>query len=133
MSYLDNLENQLKSLERQEERDPARIQEERDRAARERQNRIAAAPFAEQLRNGKFTQDLLAHATRLGFAKRTKVHMSWMDTTLRLEAKHLRLDLKPTAQGVVAHFLSEGAETGTQTVDLNGDAARLAEQWIGAL
>ncbi|MBL8174068.1 MAG: hypothetical protein JNK48_05325 [Bryobacterales bacterium] len=133
MSYLDNLENQLKSLERQEERDPARIQEERDRAARERNSRKAAGPYAEQLRSGKFTQDLLAHATRLGFAKRAKVHLSWIDTTLRLEAKQLRLELKPTGEGVVAHFLDGGQETGTERVDLNGDAASLAEKWIAGL
>lgn len=133
MSYLDNLENQLKSLERQEERDPARIQEERERAARERTSRIAAAPFAEQLRNGKFTQDLLAHATRLGFLKRAKVHMSWIDTTLRLDAKHLRLELQPTAEGIVAHFLEDGTESATEKVDLNGDASNLAEQWIAKL
>lgn len=133
MSYLDNLENQLKSLERQEERDPARILEERERAARERTKRMAAGPYAEQLRNGKFTQELLGHATRLGFAKRAKVHMSWIDTTLRLEAKQLRLELRPTPEGVVAHFLEEGAETATSKVDLNGDPAALAESWIGKL
>lgn len=133
MSYLDNLENQLKSLERAEERDPARIQQERERAARERTSRIAAGPFAEQLRNGKFTQELLGHATRLGFAKRAKVHMTWIDTTLRLEAKQLRLELKPTAEGVVGHFFEDGSEVGSQPVDLNGDAAVLAEQWIARL
>jgi len=133
MSYLDNLENQLKSLERQEERDPARIQEERERAARERSKRLAAGPFAEQLRSGKFTQELLGHATRLGFAKRAKVYMTWIDTTLRLEAKQLRLELRPTAEGVVAHFLEDGNETGTDKVDLHGDAAVLAETWIAKL
>lgn len=133
MSYLDNLENQLKSLERQEERDPARIQEERERAARERNDRVAAGPFAEQLRNGKYTQELLGHATRLGFGKRAKVHITWLDTTLRLEAKHLRLELQPTAKGVVAHFIDNGEETGTQSVDLDGNALALAEEWIGKL
>lgn len=133
MSYLDNLENQLKSLERQEERDPARILEERERAARERSKRMAAGPFAEQLRNGRFTQELLGHATRLGFAKRAKVHITWIDTTLRLEAKQLRLELQPTAEGVMAHFLEDGTEIGKTLVDLNGDAATLAEKWISKL
>ena len=133
MSYLDNLENQLKSLERQDERDPARIQEQRERAERERNNRIAAGPFAEQLRNSQFTQDLLAHATRLGFSKRAKVHISWIDTTLRLEAKHLRLELQPTAEGVVAHFLEDGAEAATETIDLNSDPGQLAARWLAKL
>ncbi|MBL8223176.1 MAG: hypothetical protein JNL62_28315 [Bryobacterales bacterium] len=59
--------------------------------------------------------------------------MSWIDTTLRLDAKQLRLELRPTPEGVVAHFLEEGAETATSKVDLNGDPAALAESWIGKL
>ncbi len=133
MGFSENLENNLKSLEKQEERDPARVAEERARAERDRQQRIAAAPFAEQLRNGPYTQALLGHATRIGFMKRTKVHIVWIDTTLRLEAKNLRLELRPAPNGVAAHSMVDGVETSVQMLDLNGDAAVLAEQWLSRL
>jgi len=133
MSFSDNLENNLKSLEAQEERDPQAVMRQRERASEERRLKVAAGPYAQQLRTGEFTQALLGHATRLGFTKRTKVHIAWIDTSLRLEAKHLRLELRPTAQGVSAHFLNDGAETKQQMVDLNGDASALAQEWLAQL
>lgn len=133
MGFNESLENNLKSLEAQEERDPVRVQEQRERAEQERKNRLAAAPFATKLRDGAFTQALLADATRIGFSKRVKVHIAWMDTTLRLEARNLRLELKPTVQGVVAHYSQDGQETDTAPLDLDGDAAVLAESWLARL
>lgn len=133
MSFSDNLENNLKSLEAQEERDPAQIAAERDRKETERQSRIAAAPFAEQLRTSAFTQDLLAHATRIGFTKRTKVYITWLDTTLRLEARTRRLELQPTAAGIVGHFIVDGEKQTAETIDLNGNAEALAQRWLDGL
>jgi hypothetical protein len=133
MSFSDNLENNLKSLEAQEERDPQAVLRQRERANEERQAKVAAGPYAQQLRTSEYTQALLAQATRLGFMKRTKVHIAWIDTTLRLEAKNLRLELRPTPKGISAHFLADGAETQQQMVDLSGDAAVLAQDWLSRL
>src|SRR5579884_1931725 len=119
MGFLDNLENSLKSLESRDERDS---QNERHRREAEEQAARAAAPFAEELKSAPFTQQLMAQATRLGFAQRTKVHIAWLGTTLRLEARERRLELRPTAEGVMAVFVDQGVELRRESVDLNGDA-----------
>src|SRR3979411_242580 len=108
MSFLDSLENNLKALEAQDERDPARAAEIRKRREEDRANALAAAPHAEELRNGQFTSALLDHATRIGHSLRTKVQITWIDTTLRLQAKDRRLELQPTAEGVRAVFSNNG-------------------------
>jgi hypothetical protein len=129
MSFLDNLENSLKSLESQEEG-----KEAADRAHRQREsNRAsaqAAAPWAEELKKGPFTAELLKQAARVGFSMRTKVHIAWLGTTLRLEARERRLELRPTASGVIAAYLEEGAETRSEPLDLKGDPAAFVRQWL---
>src|SRR5215813_8298481 len=112
MSFLDNLENNLKSLESAEEaqEDAQRRQRARQQEADRARN---VAPFAEQLKHGPFTQELLKQAARVGFSMRTKVHVAWLGTTLRLEARERRLELRPTANGVLAAYLENGAEVRT--------------------
>jgi len=127
MGFLDNLENSLKSLESRDERDS---QNERHKREAELQIAQAAAPFAEQLKKAPFTEQLMAHATRLGFAQRTKVHIAWLGTTLRLEARDRRLELRPTPEGVTAVFLKDGVELWQEELDLNGDAEKLAREWL---
>ena len=66
MSFLDNLENNLKALESREEHDPTRAG--REAAARER-DRLEAqgrAPHAEALKTGEFTNQLLTHCRAIG-------------------------------------------------------------------
>ena len=133
MGFSENLENNLNSLESREERDPASLAQEKQRRDSERQARLAAGPFAEQLKSGPFTQGLLAHATRIGFTKRTKVHITWLDTTLRLDAKHLRMELRPTGGGIVAHYFADGQATGESAVALDGDPEVLARTWLDGL
>lgn len=133
MSYLDNLENQLKSLERQEERDPEKVARERQNKEAARQHALAAAPYANELRTGAFTQALLGHATRIGFKSRVKVQPVWMDTTLRLDARNLRLELRPTPEGVRAHRFKDGVEISNDMVDLAGDAEAFASRWLADL
>ncbi len=133
MGFSENLENNLKSLESREERDPASLAQEKQRRDLEREARLAAGPFAEQLKSGPFTQALLAHATRIGFTKRTKVHITWLDTTLRLDAKHLRLELRPTGAGIVGHYFADGQAMAEAPVDLSGDAETLAQTWLDGL
>jgi hypothetical protein len=133
VGFSENLENNLKSLESQEERDPAAIAQEKLRRESDRQARIAAGPYAEQLKSGAFTQGLLAHATRLGFGKRAKVHITWLDTTLRLDARNVRLELRPTGAGILAHQFVDGQPAGEFPVDLAGDPEALAKSWLETL
>ena len=129
MSFLDNLENNLKSLESQEE---GKESAERSRRARESEkaNAQAAAPWAEQLKKGPFTAELLKQAARIGFSLRQKIRVAWLGTTLRLEARDRRLELRPTAAGVVAAYLENGVEVRSEPLDLEGDAAELVRRWL---
>src|SRR5664279_4793706 len=129
MSFLDNLENNLKSLESQED---GKESAERSHRSREiqRASAQAAAPWAEELKKGAFTAELLKQAARIGFSMRTKVHVAWLGTTLRLEARDRRLELRPTAIGVVVAYLENGQETRTEPCDLNGSPELLVRNWL---
>src|SRR3982750_3531172 len=98
MSFLDNLENNLKSLESNEQGSDAAEQQHRARE-RNRAEAQAAAPYAEELKKSPFTAELLKQAARIGFEKRTKVHVAWLGSTLRLEARERRLGTRPVAGG----------------------------------
>jgi len=130
MSFSDNLENDLKNLESQEERDPVSVARNQQRKQSNRANVLAAAPNAEKLRSGKFTSGLLTHSTRIGHGLRTKVNIIWLGTTLRLQAREHRLELRPAPEGVTAHFFVDDKETRKQKVDLNGNPERLAQEWL---
>src|ERR1035441_7168751 len=124
MSFLDNLENSLKSLESSEQG-----KDDAERAHRERESERArvqaVAPFAEQLKKSPFTAELLTQAARVGFSLRTKVRVAWLGSTLRLEARDKQLELRPTPQGIVAGYIEDGRETRTEACDLNGSAEDL--------
>ena len=117
---LDNLENSLKSLESREEGGSLREREVRQREA-EKAMALASAAYAEQLRKGEFTAELLRHVTRISHGMRMKVHMAWIGTTLRLEARS-RLELRPMPDGVVAAFLENQSEVKLAPVDLSAGA-----------
>ncbi len=125
MSFLDNLENNLKSLESREESTGNAEQQQRARE-RARAEAQAAAPYAEELKKGPFTAELLKQAARVGFEKRTKVHVAWLGSTLRLEAREQRLELKPTASGVQAVY----PDGRTEAVDLTGSAEDFIRAWL---
>jgi hypothetical protein len=129
MSFLDNLENNLKSMESAEQKRDEAERRGRDRAG-ERAEALAAAPFAEELKKGPFAAELLRQAARVGFSLRTKVHIAWLGNTLRLEARDRRLELRPTPQGVMAVYLEDGQENRVQPLDLSGDPAELVRQWL---
>src|ERR1043166_8396876 len=109
MSFLDNLENNLKSLESQEEGNESAQRQhrarERDRAAAQ-----AAAPYAEGLKKGAVTAEVVKQAARGGVEKRTKIHVAWLGSTLRLEARERRVELRPGAGGVSAVYFDGGQE-----------------------
>jgi hypothetical protein len=92
----------------------------------------ALAPLAEQLKKSPFTNALLTECMTIGHKQRTRVGMAWIGTTLRLDAKEKRLELRPTPEGILAVFHADGAETARESVDLNGEAASLAAKWLGA-
>jgi hypothetical protein len=98
MSFLDNLESNLKSLESAEE---GRESAHRQRRAREQElaNAQAVAPWAEELKKSPFTAELLKQAARVGHSMRIKVYIAWLGSVLRLEASGRRLELRPTANG----------------------------------
>jgi hypothetical protein len=129
MGFLDNLENNLKSLESREDAAEGDGRE-RTRREHERAQARAAAPYADRLKNGPFTSALLGHVTRLGYRQRTKVHITWLGSTLRLEARARRLELRPGPEGVTAVFLEDGNEVRSLPVDLEGDPGTLAREWL---
>jgi hypothetical protein len=129
MSFLDNLENNLKSLESGEQ---AKDDAERERKARDnsRAAALAIAPHAEALRKCPFTAELLKQATRIGFEKRTKIHVAWLGSNLRLEARDKRMELRPTPNGVAAVYIEDGKQVRTETVNLSGDAEKFLRDWL---
>jgi len=124
MSYLDNLENNLKALESQGHDDG----DDRARREKDRNNASAAAPWAERLKSGPWTQALMREATKAGFQRRVKVNLIWIGTALRLEALGRRMELRPGADGVTAVFLEEMAEVKHVRVSLESNPADLIAQ-----
>jgi hypothetical protein len=126
MSFLDNLENNLKALE---SRDEGGMDEDRRRAV-ERARSLAEAPWAYRLKNEPYAQALMQQATVAGRQRRTKVNLAWIDTTLRLEARGQRLELRPTPDGIVAVFLRGSEEITRQPIDLAHDPKKLTAEWM---
>lgn len=127
MSFLDNLENTLKTFEGAADQDAGMEQQRRQD---EKSRALAAAPYADQLKRGEFTNELLTHAVRIGHGSRTKVNMTWIGSTLRLDARERRLELAPTADGVLAVFSESGEEQSSEIVDLQGDPEALARRFL---
>jgi hypothetical protein len=131
MGFLDNLENTLKALERQEERDPEKQKRDRERREEERNASILRAPHVEALRNSAFTSELLGQCRVVGREHRVLVQFTWLEDNLRLDAKEKRMELVPTAEGIVAVFYKDGTEIGQEKVDPEkDDAAALAKRWL---
>lgn len=125
MSFLDSLENNLKALESREE---GGLDESR-RRDRDRELALAVAPWAERLKHEPFAKTLMQQATLAGRERRIKVNLMWVDTTLRLEARGHRLELRPGRDGVVAVFLRDAEEQGQEPVDLAADPRMLVSKW----
>jgi hypothetical protein len=130
MSFLDNLENNLKALESREEKDPqalARKAAEREAA---RSAALEIAPYADALRNGPFKDGLLTACRDIGHRQRILVRPVWVDSTLRLEAGLKKLELRPTPNGVLAVFFQGGIEQESTPIDLSSDPVKVAEKWL---
>ena len=128
MSFLDNLESQLKNLENANDkvsrRDPAQLQRDRTQA-------YAIAPYAEELKKGPFANEFLTHAVRIAHGARIKVNPIWVGNVLRVEARERRLEFRPTPEGIVAVFMEVGAEQSSEVLDLKKvKPEQLAERWL---
>jgi hypothetical protein len=131
MSFLDNLENNLKALESQEEKDPDKVKRDQERREAERNAALLRAPHLEALKNSAFTSDLLTECRTIGHGQRVLVQFAWIGETLRLNAKNKRMELSPSAEGIIAVLTLDGLETARKTVDpQRDDAAALARLWL---
>jgi hypothetical protein len=131
MSYLDNLENNLKALENQQERDPQKVKREHERREAERSAALQRAPHVEALKSSPFTVELLTQCRAIGHQQRVLVQFTWLGETLRLDAKAKRILLTPTSEGITAVFSVNGDEMGRTMVDPRvDDAGELAKRWL---
>jgi hypothetical protein len=131
MGFLDNLENNLKALENQEERDPEKVKVDRERREAERSAALLRAPYAEALKDSPFTSELLTQCRTIGHGQRVLVRFTWIGENLRLDAQSKRMELIPAANGITAVFSVDGAEEARTRIDPQADdAAALARRWL---
>lgn len=126
MSFLDSLENSLKSLETREERSPnegSRRQDDRARA-------LAMAPWAEQLKTSAWTSQLFEKSAIAGHRIRAKIYIAWVEATLRLEVRGRTMELRPTPEGIVAAYTTLEGNEAEEPVELNGDPDQLLAKWL---
>ena len=131
MSFLDNLENNLKALESRDEKDPEQIRRDRERQDAERNAALLRAPYAEALKQSAFTNNLLTECRTIGHGQRVLVQFTWLGEKLRLDARAKRLELIPTPEGIAAVFSVNGEETTRTRINVEkDDPAKLAKQWL---
>jgi hypothetical protein len=131
MSFLDNLENNLNALERQEEKDPEKVKRDQQRREADRTAALQRAPHVDALKNSAFTSDLLTQCRAIGHGQRVLVQFTWIGENLRLDAKVKRMELIPTNEGITAVFSQNGTETGRERVNpQTDDASVLARRWL---
>jgi hypothetical protein len=132
MSFLDNLEDSVKAMESRAEVDPEEARKRQAARQAEKAAAVAVQPQADQLRHGPFTASLLNHCAVIGHGLRTKVQITWVGTTLRLQAKEKKLELRPTAEAIIAVFFQNDQEIKSEPLDLNSDPEQLAKTWLTA-
>lgn len=131
MSFLDNLENNLKALESLEEKDPEKVKRDRERREEDRNAALLRAPYVDALKNSPFTSELLTQCRAIGHSQRVLVQFTWIGENLRLDAKAKRMELMPNPEGIAAVFTEGGVETGRTTVDPQiDDAEAVARRWL---
>jgi hypothetical protein len=130
MSFLDSLEDSVKAMESRAEADPEEARKRQAARLAEKNAALAAQPAADELKSGKFTPELLNHCAVIGHGLRTKVQITWVGTTLRLQAKERKLELRPTPEGIVAVFFQDDREIKSQPLDLKTDPEEFAKLWL---
>ena len=130
MSFLDNLENNLKTLESRDDHAAGSAAQRRERD-QQRARAQASAAAAEELKHGPYTAALLKQTVRVGHEFRTKIHIAWLGTTLRLEARGShRLELRPAANGIQGVYIENGVEQRGEPLDLKGSPEQLLRDWL---
>jgi hypothetical protein len=131
MSFLDNLENNLKALESIEEKDPEKVKRDKERREVERNGALLRAPHAEALKSSAFTSELLTQCRTIGHGQRVLVRFTWIGENLRLDAQSKRLEMIPTAEGITAVFTRDGVESGRTPVNTaTDDPTAIARRWL---
>ena len=130
MSFLDNLESNLKNLEGVAEKDTGN---DRQRREAERRDARAVAPNAEALKKSPFVNEFLTHAVRIGHGTRTRISPNWFGHTLRVDAKERRLELVPEPDGIRAVFYDNGEEKANEPLRLDSDPEALAQRWLDGI
>jgi hypothetical protein len=131
LSFLDNLENNLKALENREERDPEKVRRDQERREADRNAALLRAPHVDALKQSAFTSELLTQCRTIGHGQRVLVRFAWIGENLRLDAQAKRMELTPTAGGIVAVLSQDGEETDRIPVDPEkDDPAQLAQRWL---
>ena len=130
MSFLDNLENNLKALESQEERDPEKRKSDLEAREAERARALLLAPHVETLKNGPFTHQLLSAARSVGHGLRIFVDIVWIGTTLRLEARGRRLEFRPALDGILIVRVANGEDISSAALDLSSNPEDLIRRWL---
>jgi len=130
VSFLDNLENNLKALESLDQRDPETLAREAKAREAARLLAVQIAPHAEALRNGPFKDGLLTACRNIGHRRRILVRPVWVGSTLRLEAGNKKLELRPMPGGVFAVFFDGDTERENTPIDLSSDPVKVAEKWL---
>lgn len=131
MSFLDNLENNLKALENREERDPEKLKRDQERREAERNDALSRAPYIEALKKSPFISDLLTQCRSIGRTQRLLVQFAWIGDNLRLDVPGKRMELVATAQGIVAVLSHDGVESSRIPVNTATDNAEaLARRWL---
>jgi hypothetical protein len=114
-------------LESKDERSP--LTHERREA--ERADALAAAPWADRLKDSAFTRDLMDASAVLGHKLRSKIYMAWLGSTLRFDLRQHLLELRPTSEGIVAVFMEGNNEIKSRKIDLESSPEALLEEWVG--
>jgi len=131
MSFLDNLENNLKALESIEEKDPEKVKREKERREADRNAALLRAPHVEALKTSAFTSELLTQCRTIGHGQRVLVRFTWIGENLRLDAKNKRLEMIPTPEGITAAFILDGLETDRVVINpATDDPAAIARRWL---
>jgi hypothetical protein len=131
MGFLDNLENNLNALERLEQKDPEQARRDQERRETDRSAALKRQPYAEALKKSAFTGELMTQCRAIGHGQRVLVQFTWLGENLRLDAKNKRLELMPTAEGILAVYSRDGAEIRRANVNTEtDDAGALSKEWL---
>lgn len=125
MSFLDSLENSLKSLESVEEQSGT----ERKQKAEDRATALQIAPWADRLKQSEYLKQFMDEAARAGHQARAKVYMSWLGHNFRLDMREKRMELRPGKDGIKAVVMNGIDDLSSKRIDLEESPVPLIQDW----